>query len=204
MGGFLFGFDTAVIAGAIGFITEHFRLNAWQQGSAVSGVLLGCMLRAGLAGRISDGCGRKKVLFAAAVLFVVTAVLVAMPWKLPGMDALWLVVNGILNWIGAWFPSLRGLIPQEMMQFVFARFLMGLAVGVESMLSPLYIAEIAPAKIRGRLVTLNHVALMIGMLCAYSVALAFQGMDSSVNWRYMFPLLRIDRSVYGRLRRCGT
>ncbi len=164
VGGFLFGFDTAIIAGAIGFIKEHFALNATQEGFAVSCVLVGCMVGATTAGALSDRIGRKKVMFTAAVLFVITAILAA--------------------------------IPRTLMQFVGARFLMGIAVGIESVLSPLYIAEIAPARIRGRLVTLNHVALVIGLICAYTIGWALAGLGPALNWRWMFASGAVPAAVF--------
>ena len=159
VGGLLFGFDIAVIAGAIPFITRHFALTPSQLGIAVSTVALGCMLGAAVASFISDRFGRKKVLILAAVLFVLSSVLTAIP------TALW--------------------------HFVFARFLSGVAIGVASPVSPVYIAEIAPARIRGRLVTLNQLAITFGMLTAYAVDWLLAGAGSAEwrdaqAWRWMF------------------
>lgn len=164
VGGFLFGFDTAIIAGAVGFIKEHFGLNATQVGIAVSSVLVGCMVGATTAGVVSDRIGRKKVFFTAAVIFLITAIMAA--------------------------------VPRTLTQFVIARFLMGIAVGVESVLSPLYIAEIAPANIRGRLVTLNHIALVIGLICAYTIGWSLAGLGSDVNWRWMFASGAVPAAVF--------
>ena len=166
VGGFLFGFDTAIIAGAIGFITTHFHLEKSPElvGFAVSSVLIGCMIGASISGVLSDKFGRKKVLLAAALIFVATAILAS--------------------------------IPKTLMQFALARLLMGVAVGIESVLSPLYIAEIAPAKIRGKLVTLNHVALSLGMLSAYAVALIFEPLGADMNWRWMFASGAIPAAIF--------
>lgn len=159
VGGLLFGFDIAVIAGAIPFIKRYFELSASQLGWAVSAVALGCMLGASLAGFISDKIGRKKVLVAAAVLFILSSVLTA--------------------------------VPTVLFAFVFARFLSGFAIGLASPVSPVYIAEVAPADIRGRLVTLNQLAITFGMLTAYAIGWLFAGLGSAgwrdANaWRWMF------------------
>jgi SP family arabinose:H+ symporter-like MFS transporter len=159
LGGLLFGFDIAVIAGAIPFITRYFTLTPGQLGMAVSTVALGCMLGAGVAGVASDRFGRKKVLLLAAVFFLVSALLTAIPTTL-------------------WF-------------FVFARFVGGVGIGLASPVAPVYIAEVAPAHIRGKLVTLNQLAITFGMLTAYAVdwLLASAGTPEwrdAQAWRWMF------------------
>jgi sugar porter (SP) family MFS transporter len=159
VGGLLFGFDIAVIAGAIPFITRHFSLTPGQLGVAVSAVALGCMFGSSVAGFISDRIGRKKVLIMAAALFVLASIWTALP--------------------GALF------------YFIVARFLSGVAIGFASPVSPVYIAEVAPARIRGRLVTLNQLAITFGMLVAYAIGwlLASQGTAEWRDlyaWRWMF------------------
>jgi SP family arabinose:H+ symporter-like MFS transporter len=159
VGGLLFGFDIAVIAGAIPFITRYFTLTPGQLGMAVSAVALGCMLGAAGAGFVSDRIGRKKVLILAAVLFVVSSLLTAIP------TTLWC--------------------------FVFARFLSGVAIGFASPVSPVYIAEVAPAHVRGRLVTLNQLAITFGMLAAYAIDWLLASAGSAEwrdaqAWRWMF------------------
>jgi MFS transporter, SP family, arabinose:H+ symporter len=159
VGGLLFGFDIAVIAGAIPFLKRHFALTASQLGLAVSAVAFGCMLGASAAGFISDRIGRKKVLILAAVLFVLSSVWTA--------------------------------IPRALVEFILARFLSGVAIGLASPVSPVYIAEVAPARIRGRLVTLNQLAITFGMLVAYAIGwlLASRGSPEwrdSHAWRWMF------------------
>ena len=144
LGGLLFGYDTAVIAGSIQYITIRFQLGPVMEGWAVANVLVGCMIGAALAGTLSDRFGRKKVLLLSAVLFGISA--------------------------------LGSAVPQSLWQFVIARMLGGFAVGAASMLSPLYIAEIAPAHIRGRLVSLNQIAIISGMLVV-----------SIVNWLIASP-----------------
>lgn len=159
LGGLLFGYDTAVIAGAIGYLKAHFALDEVQEGWAVASVLVGCMIGAALAGPISDRLGRKRALLLAAVLYAVSAIASA--------------------------------VPREFWQLVAARLLGGLGVGMASLVSPLYIAEVAPAGIRGRLVSLNQIAIISGMLIVSIVNWWIASpVDSSWNvslgWRWMF------------------
>ncbi|MBN2983087.1 sugar porter family MFS transporter [Cohnella algarum] len=84
LGGLLFGFDTAVVSGAIGFMTEKFNLNDVQVGWAVSSLIIGCIVGAALSGTLSDRFGRKKVLIAAAVLFIVGSIGSALPETFAG------------------------------------------------------------------------------------------------------------------------
>ncbi|HNR30250.1 MAG TPA: sugar porter family MFS transporter [Candidatus Hydrogenedentes bacterium] len=163
LGGLLFGYDTAVISGAIGYLSDYFGLDAHMRGWAASSALTGCIVGACFAGVLSDWLGRKKVLILSAVLFSVSAVLSA--------------------------------IPESVTQFAIARILGGLGVGAASMLSPLYIAEVAPARIRGRLVSLNQLTIVGGMLVVYFVnaLIARFGMhiggeawNVASGWRWMF------------------
>jgi SP family xylose:H+ symportor-like MFS transporter len=159
LGGLLFGYDTAVISGAIGFMQAHFALNAAATGWTASCTLLGCVVGAGLAGALSDRLGRKKVLILAAILFFASAVGTALPRSLG--------------------------------EFVFFRILCGLAVGAASLTSPMYIAEISPARLRGRMVSVNQFAIVTGMLLVYFVNyfIARQGdpaWNETQGWRWMF------------------
>jgi SP family xylose:H+ symportor-like MFS transporter len=159
LGGLLFGYDTAVISGAIGFLRQHFELSPAMEGWAASSALVGCVLGAALAGFLNDRFGRKKVLILAAVLFIACAIGTALPRTLE--------------------------------VFVFFRFIGGIGVGAASMTSPLYIAEITPARIRGRMVSLNQLAIVFGMLVVYFVNyyIAGRGDESwnvSQGWRWMF------------------
>lgn len=153
MGGVLFGFDTAVINGAIVFLKRYFALSDGQTEWAAGSLLVGCALGAALAGTLSDRFGRKKLLLAAAGVFFISA-------------------------IGA-------SLPHHLLEFVSARILGGIAIGVVSMLSPLYIAEISPAGIRGGLITLNQLAIVSGVLLAFCVNYALSGQGAN-NWRWMF------------------
>ncbi len=158
LGGLLFGYDTAVISGVIGFLETRFELSPAMVGWAASSAIWGCVLGAMFAGYLSDAIGRKKVLIITAVLFFIS--------------------------------SLGAAIPTTLTQFVIARFIGGVGIGAASMLSPLYISEIAPAKIRGTLVSLYQLAIVIGINLIYFVnfRIAAQG-DTAWNvdtgWRYM-------------------
>jgi SP family arabinose:H+ symporter-like MFS transporter len=152
LGGLLFGFDTGVISGTIHFIKIEFNLNAYQEGFAVSNLMIACVIGALLAGPIADWAGRKKILILCAVLFTVSAILSALP--------------------------------RSFTELVIARFIGGMGVGMASVVSPMYIAEISPAKIRGRLVALNQLAIVVGILLSYlsNWLLVDTGIN---NWRYM-------------------
>lgn len=178
LGGLLFGYDTAVISGAVGAIDANFidplglpetaagSLSGWT----ISCALLGCVIGAALAGPISHRLGRRGGLLIAAVLFFASA-------------------------IGSAYPELGigaigGMGPDALTPFILYRIMGGIGVGIASMLSPLYIAEIAPPAQRGRLVTYQQVAIVVGMTLVYFVnwAIAAQGDDAwvlSTGWRYM-------------------
>ena len=159
LGGLLFGYDTAVIAGAIGFLQSHFHLDPAMKGWAASSALLGCVLGVSFAGILSDRAGRKKMLLFSACLFLGSAVGTA----LAGSFA----------------------------HFVLARILGGVGIGIASMASPMYIAEITPARIRGRMVSANQFAIISGMLVIYFVNyfIARHGdepWNAATGWRWMF------------------
>jgi sugar porter (SP) family MFS transporter len=153
LGGILFGFDIAVINGALVFLRKQFMLSDAQTELAASSLLAGCVIGASLAGGLSDRFGRKKVLLGAAVLFLVS--------------------------------SLGAAIPQSLSGFVSARVIGGLAIGMESMLAPLYLAEISPARLRGRLVSLHQLAIVGGILVAYFVSWTMTSLGDNA-WRWMF------------------
>lgn len=157
-GGLLFGYDTAVIAGAIGYLEVQFELSPMLTGWAASSAIWGCVFGAFFAGALSDKYGRKKVLLLSGLLFTLSA--------------------------------LGSAVPDNLTQFVMARFIGGLGVGSASMLSPLYISEIAPAKIRGMLVTLYQLAIVFGINIIYIVNYLIANTHDQVwnvqlGWRYM-------------------
>src|SRR5690606_19610519 len=164
LGGLLFGFDTAIISGAIPFITPYFNLNEYALGWAVSSILIGCGLGALLAGPLADRSGRRRVLFLCAALF-----------GLSGMG------TALAN---------------NLAIFVAFRLIGGVGVGAAALVAPMYIAEIAPAAIRGRLVALYQLAIVTGILLAYYVnyALAHTG---DHNWRWMFAAQIVPSVLFG-------
>ena len=168
LGGLLFGYDTAVISGTVSSLESFFVLpfgldemgsNA-RLGFVVSSALIGCVIGGISGGLISKKLGRKNGLILAAILFLFSAFGSAMPEML-------------VKPIGEGDHTFIYI-------FILYRIIGGMGVGLASMLSPLYIAEIAPAKIRGKLVSLNQFAIIFGMLVVYFVNyfIARQGDDT--------------------------
>jgi SP family arabinose:H+ symporter-like MFS transporter len=135
LGGFLFGFDTAVISGTISLVKTDFNLSSITEGWFVSCALLGCIIGVSFSGKLSDKYGRKLVLILSAVLFLSSA-------------------------LGCMFAG-------SFTSLIIFRLIGGLGIGVASMVSPLYISEFAPSRLRGRLVSLYQLALTIGIVVAY-------------------------------------
>jgi len=188
LGGLLFGYDTAVISGAVSSIDAYFidplklpelargSLSAWTINSA----LLGCILGALVAGWISTVMGRKGGLMLAGLLFL-----------LGSLGSAWPELG---------FGQIGQMGPKALNQFVIYRVLGGVGVGVASMLSPLYIAEISPSAIRGRLVSFNQLAIVGGILLVYFVNyfVAAQGDDAwikATGWRYMLASEAIPAAI---------
>src|SRR5699024_8861564 len=134
LGGFLFGFDTSVINGAIDAMSEDFGISGFVQGFAVSSALLGCVAGAWFSGLIAARVGRVKVMLVAAVMFLVSAM----------GSALAFGVVDLILW----------------------RVLGGLAVGAASVIAPAYISEVTPANVRGRLGSLQQLAIVLGIFAA--------------------------------------
>jgi len=159
LGGLLFGYDTAVISGAIGFLKSRFDLSAAAKGWAASCALIGCIIGVSIAGILSDRLGRKKTLIISAFLFLISALGTALP--------------------------------RTLTEFIIFRIIGGVGVGAASITSPMYIAEISPAGIRGRMVSINQFAIILGMLVVYFVNyyIAGQGDEKwnvQLGWRWMF------------------
>jgi sugar porter (SP) family MFS transporter len=163
IGGLLFGFDTAIIAGAVRFLKVRFALSSFGEGLAVSIVLVGCMAGTWIAGTASDRVGRKRFLLISASLFFVSAVGCA--------------------------------IPRHLTEFLVFRFVGGLAIGSASIICPLYISEIAPARIRGALVSINQMTIVTGILLAYFVNWILVGAGPS-NWRWMFAAATVPAVIF--------
>jgi SP family xylose:H+ symportor-like MFS transporter len=178
LGGLLFGWDTAVISGAVGSIDAYFiDPLGWSEtarsslsGWTISSALVGCIIGAGVAGWLSTAIGRKGGLIVAAILFLLGSIGSAVP--------------------EFGFGGIGHMGPKALPEFIFYRIIGGVGVGVASMLSPLYIAEISPSAIRGRLVSFNQLAIVLGILLVYFVNafIASLGDDAylkSAGWRWM-------------------
>ena len=163
LGGFLFGYDTAIISGAIPYITSYFSLNEYWLGWAVSSILIGCAVGAMGAGYLADKLGRRFTLILCSIVFAISG-------------------------IGA-------AISDELSLFIVFRLIGGLGVGAAAMVSPMYIAEMAPAKWRGRLVACYQLAIVFGILSAYYSNYFFDGYGS-YSWRYMFASLAIPSVLF--------
>lgn len=187
-GGLLFGYDTAVISGAEksieAYLIRPLGLSSLIHGATVSSALIGCIIGGIISGIFSNRFGRKKTLLIAASLFFISALGSAFP------ETFFFSKNE---------PSM-GLL----FAFNFYRIIGGIGVGLASAVSPMYISEIAPADIRGRLVSFNQFAIIFGMLVVYFVnwGIAFGNSIewiNSVGWRYMFASEAIPAALFGTL-----
>jgi sugar porter (SP) family MFS transporter len=163
LGGLLFGFDTAVINGALFFLRKNFRWTDFETEIAASSLLVGCILGSSIAGHLSDRYGRRSILRMSAAIFAISSIATALP--------------------------------ENLLQFSVARLVAGTAIGIASMLAPLYIAEISPQSMRGRLVSTNQLTIVAGILIAYltSWGLSFLGTSS---WRWMFASAAIPSLLF--------
>ena len=127
LGGFLFGFDTGVIGGAMPSLEKHFQMDARQLGFAVASVFIGSIVGGLIGGKLSDVVGRKRILFLAGLCFLISALL-----------------TGLAS---------------DILQFNLGRFIGGFGIGISICLVGVYLAEIAPVRMRGRIVSLNQLVI---------------------------------------------
>jgi sugar porter (SP) family MFS transporter len=163
LGGYLFGFDFAVISGALPFLKDKFNLNEYWEGFATGSLALGAMIGCVVAGKIADKKGRKPGLLIAASVFGISSLFMAFA---PNRDF-----------------------------FIASRFMAGIGVGMASMLSPMYIAEIAPAKFRGRMVAINQLTIVLGILITNLVNYSLRN-NGDDAWRWMFGLGAIPSLLF--------
>ncbi len=153
-GGLLFGFDTGVISGAIPFMQADLQITDNEIEDITSFALIGAMIGALVSGALSDRFGRKRVILAAAIIFLI--------------GALWCGVA----------PNVTNL--------MMARIFLGVGIGVASFSTPLYIAEISPARIRGTLVSMFQLLITVGLLAAFLSDSAIADNSNISCWRTMF------------------
>jgi len=188
LGGLLFGYDTAVISGAEksvqAYLITSLGLGSLAHGATISSALIGCIIGGMISGLLASKMGRKKALMLAAVLFFISALGSGYPEALffkrgePTMGLLYM--------------------------FNFYRIIGGIGVGLASAICPMYIGEVAPADIRGRLVSINQFAIIFGMLVVYFVnyGIAHGKTIEFINetgWRWMFVSEAIPAAIFGIL-----
>jgi sugar porter (SP) family MFS transporter len=165
LGGLLFGFDTAVIAGTTHQLTQVFSLSPSQLGITVSIALLGTVIGAMCSGVLGDRLGGRESLRILALFYVISALGCAFAWSWPAL--------------------------------LFFRFIGGLGIGGSSVLGPVYIAEIAPAKWRGLLVGSFQINVVVGILVAYLsnylIGLAGFGMN---EWRWQLGVAALPALLF--------
>lgn len=185
LGGLLFGYDTAVISGAEksiqAYLIAPLGLGAFAHGATVSSALIGCIIGGAISGFISNSLGRKRSLQLAGFLFFTSALGSAYP------EFLFFEKGN---------PSVELLV-----MFNFYRIWGGIGVGLASAVCPTYIGEIAPAEIRGKLVSFNQFAIIFGMLVVYFVNWGIahgQTIEwiNNVGWRYMFASEAIPATLF--------
>ncbi|HEX3624691.1 MAG TPA: sugar porter family MFS transporter [Verrucomicrobiae bacterium] len=165
-GGFLFGFDTSVISGVIGYISDPkvFHLSAELQGWTVSCIIVGCMIGCVFAGQLGGRLGRKKTLILSAIIFLVS--------------------------------SLGCALAHDYSVFIAYRIVAGLAVGTASMLAPIYIAEISPPQHRGKLVSLNLFAIFLGQFLSFFSNYLLRDFGGDNNWRWMIGVMAVPSFLF--------
>ncbi|WP_407444259.1 sugar porter family MFS transporter [Rhodococcus sp. (in: high G+C Gram-positive bacteria)] len=176
VGGFLFGFDSPVINGAVESIEQNFALSSFVTGFAVAIALLGCAVGAWFAGRLADRWGRKRVMVLGSILFLVSSTGSGLAFSVPDL-MLWRVLGG-------------------------------LGIGIASVIAPTYISEIAPARYRGGLASLQQLAITLGIFAALLSDAVLQNAAGGASndlwwgleaWRWMFLVGVVPAVVYGVL-----
>jgi sugar porter (SP) family MFS transporter len=168
LGGFLLGFDSAVISGATPFYRETFGLNSGSMliGFSVSSLILGAILGNIMAGKLADRFGRRRILMVTALLFTISAISTALAF--------------------------------DIVSFLVARIVGGVGVGMAILVAPMYIAEISPRKLRGTLVTFNQLNIVLGISIAYFSNYYFQQTiaDFELKWRVMLGVEAVPAILY--------
>ncbi|MBS9372565.1 D-xylose-proton symporter [Rhodococcus sp. B50] len=176
VGGFLFGFDSSVINGAVDSIQDNFALSSFVTGFAVAIALLGCAVGAWFAGRLADSWGRKRVMLLGSALFVISSIGSGLAFSVPDL-MLWRVLGG-------------------------------LGIGIASVIAPTYISEIAPARYRGALASLQQLAITLGIFAALLSDAVLQNAAGGASnelwwnleaWRWMFLVGVAPAILYGVL-----
>ena len=163
LGGFLFGFDTAVISGVEKQIQELFQLSSFMHGFTIASALIGTVTGALISGRPADRYGRKPSLFVIAALYVMTA-----------------VGSALAN---------------DVSLFILFRFIGGIGIGASSVVAPMYIAEISPAKVRGRMTALFQFNVIFGILIAYISNFLLRNAGTE-PWRWMLAVAGIPAFIF--------
>jgi len=189
LGGFLFGYDTAVISGAVESLNKFFvipmalseKVSNLLLGFIVSCALIGCVIGSTLGGYFGQKFGRKRSLLLAALLFLISGIGSALP------------EIGIAP-IGSGGSAV-------MSAFIFFRIIGGIGIGFASVLSPMYIAEVSPALLRGQLVSWNQLAIAMGILIVYIVnyLIAMNGdevWNNTIGWRWMFASMMFPALMF--------
>jgi sugar porter (SP) family MFS transporter len=155
LGGFLFGYDTGVISGALLFIKGDLHASQFEQQAIVGALLLGAVFGAICSGYLADAISRRWTKVISGTIYALAALACAFS--------------------------------QSADQLIAARFVLGISVGTASFVSPMYLAELSPKRIRGGLVSFNQLMIVIGILTAYIVNFALKGIGDN-NWRWMLGL----------------
>jgi sugar porter (SP) family MFS transporter len=165
LGGFLFGFDTAVISGTTDALERVYGLSAFLLGLTVASALIGTIVGSVAAGRPADVYGRRAALLGIAVLYFVSAIGCALAW----------------SWVS----------------LLFFRFVGGIAIGGASVVSPMYVAEISPAHLRGRLVAVTQLNIVLGILVAFfsNYWIARLGLGEG-EWRWMLGVVAVPAAAF--------